>query len=128
MTQEEAVAHWQKRARAELTAAHILFEKGEPDVYGEVLFHCHLALELAMKAAYIREKDMAAPFTHNLSELASFFPGVAWQNERDAFDQITEYAVLARYGDPQWFVQHATKKNAARWLEKTEKFLSEILP
>jgi hypothetical protein len=47
MTQDEAVAHWQKRANAELKGAKVLFEKKDADLYGEVLFHCHLALGIA---------------------------------------------------------------------------------
>lgn len=101
MTQGEAVSHWQKRAQAELKAARILFEKEEPDVYGEVVFHCHLALELAFKAKYIQEHDTAAPFTHNLGELAQMLDEEWSESDRMDFDQLSDSAVLARYGDEE---------------------------
>ncbi len=110
MTQDEAATHWQKRAHAELKAARILFEKEELDVYGEVLFHCHLALELALKAAFIRKEDTAAPFTHDLNELADAMQIIRTQDERDEFEEITECAILSRYGDEAWHGQRQRKK------------------
>ena len=127
MTQDEAVSHWRKRAYAELKAAQTLFEKKDPDLYGEVLFNCHLAIELALKAEYIRRHNIAAPFTHNLGELASSLKKSWTDEERSTFDQLSEFAVLARYGDERWFVEHATREAAAHWLKKTESFLSEVL-
>ena len=126
MTQDEAATHWQERARAELKAARILFEKEEPDVYGEVIFHCHLALELAFKAKYIQKHDAAAPFTHNLGELAQTLNEEWSESDRSDFDQLSDSAVLARYGDEEWYTQHATKEKAGMWLEKVETLLTKI--
>ena len=126
MTQDEAATHWQQRARSELKVARILFEKGEPDVYGEVIFHCHLALELALKAKYIQEHNAAAPFTHNLGELAQTLDEKWSESDRKDFDQLSDNAVLARYGDEEWHTRHATKEKARMWLEKVGSFLTKI--
>lgn len=127
MTQEEAVSHWQNRARAEIKAAQVLFEKQDPDLYGEVLFHCHLALELALKAAYIREKDTAAPFTHDLGELAGKLK-ISWEaHEQEDFNEITDLGILSRYGDQEWHASHATKTKTDVCLRKTEQLLSKLL-
>ncbi|MFH0769985.1 MAG: HEPN domain-containing protein [Candidatus Peregrinibacteria bacterium] len=128
MTQDEAASHWRQRARSELKAARILFENGEPDVYGEVIFHCHLALELAFKAKYIHEHDSAAPFTHNLGELAETLHEAWSESDRTDFDQLSDSAVLARYGDGEWHTHYATKEKAGMWLEKVERFLTRIQP
>jgi HEPN domain-containing protein len=128
MTQDEAVTHWKQRARSELKAARILFEKKDADVYGEVIFHCHLALELAFKALYIQEYDTAAPFTHNLGELAQTLDEEWSESDLTDFDQLSDSAVLARYGDEEWHTQHATKEKTQNWLEKVEKFLTKIQP
>ena len=128
MTQDEAVTHWQQRARSELKAARILFEKEEPDVYGEVIFHCHLALELAFKAKYIQEHDTAAPFTHNLGELAQTLNEEWSESDRMDFDHLSDSAVLARYGDEEWHSQHATKDKARMWIAKVDRFLAKIQP
>ncbi len=127
MTQNEAVAHWESRARAEMRVARVLFEKDDPEFYGQVLFHCHLALELALKAAYIRAHDEAAPFTHDINELAQLVKESWSQKESLAFEELTEFAVLARYGDEEWFETNATRGKAAEWLKKTEEFVSTIL-
>ena len=128
MTQDEAATYWQQRARTELKAARTLFEKGDQDLYGEVLFHCHLALELALKAAFIREKDTSPPFTHDLNELADALQRIRTPDERDAFEEITDCAILSRYGDGEWYALHATRVNADKWLQKTGTFLSTFLP
>ncbi|MBP7114334.1 MAG: HEPN domain-containing protein [Candidatus Peribacteraceae bacterium] len=126
MTQEEAVSHWRKRARSVLKAARILFEKKEPDVYGEVIFHCHLALELALKAKYIQEHGTAAPFTHSLGKLADTLDEMWSESDRTDFDQLTDHAVLSWYGDSRWHSEQSTRENAEKWLEKVEKLLTKL--
>lgn len=126
VTQDEAATHWHQRALAELKVAKFLFEKQDLDLYGDVLFHCHLALELALKAQYIREKDAAAPFTHDLGELAKAL-GEIWNvQEREDFDEITDVGILSRYGDAQWYATHATKEKTAGCLRKTEQLFSKL--
>lgn len=127
MTQQEAIAHWRKRAHAELDAARLLFEKGTINLCGAVLFHCHLALELALKAEYIRTHDDAAPFSHDINELANAVREGWHKQEKIAFEQLTEFAVLARYGDEEWYDKNATREKAGAWLKRTEVFLSTIL-
>ena len=126
MTQEKAVSHWQKRSRAELKTARVIFEQNDPELYGEVLFHCHLALELALKAKYIGKYHAPAPYSHDLNELAAALEESWSGKERIAFEELTDYAILARYGDEQWFTSHATKEKAKEWLQKTQQFLSKI--
>jgi len=111
-----------------MKAAQALFEKQDSELYGEVLFHCHLALELALKAAYIREKNAAAPFTHDLNEIADALREESIKFEREAFEEITEFAILSRYGDEEWHASHATREKAEEWLSKTQKFIFNILP
>lgn len=118
--------HWQQRARSELKAARVLFEKQESDLYGEVIFHCHLSLELALKAKFILEHDTAAPFTHSLGKLAQTLDETWSESDRNDFDQLSDHAVLTRYGDEKWYREHATKQNAETWLTKAEKLLTKI--
>jgi HEPN domain-containing protein len=126
MTQNDSALFWQKRGYSELKAAKVLFEKSDPELYGEVIFHCHLAVELMLKARYIREHDAAAPFTHNLGELAETL-GEQWsESEREDFDQLSDTAVLARYGAEEWYADHATKGHASMWIEKVERIFSKI--
>lgn len=128
MIQNEAVSHWQKRAFSELKAARVLFEQGSSELYGEVLFHCHLALELGLKAQYILKKDTAAPFTHDLNELADALTSDRKHEEKEDLEEITKFAILSRYGDEEWFAAEATEINAEKWLQKTEEILSALFP
>ena len=126
MTQDEAATHWQKRARAELKTARVIFEQEDPELYGEAIFHCHLAVELALKARHLEELNKPAPFIHNLGELAHALRGEWTEDELDDFDELSDSALLARYGDREWYEQSATKENAGRWIEKVERMLSKI--
>ena len=126
MTQDEAATHWQQRARSELKAARVLFDMGDRDLYGEVLFHCHLALELALKSRYIREKDSAAPYTHDLNELAGSLRSVWTPGEQHVFENITGMGILSRYGDEEWYASNATKEKASECLQKAEELISKI--
>ncbi len=128
MTQEEAASHWQKRAKAELKGAVALFEKQDPELYSEVLFHCHLSIELALKASYIMEKNTSAPLIHNLGELASLLHRKWTDAEQDDFDQLSRFSILARYGDAQWITEEATKENAEQWLQRSNHILSLLVP
>lgn len=128
MTHDQAVSHWRNRARSELKCAQFLFEKEDADVYGEVLFHCHLALELALKPRYIQENKAPAPFTHDLSELAEDL-SMSWhEQDLDTFDEMTDIGVLSRYGDAGWYASNATKQNTKLYLQKTEQLFSKLLP
>lgn len=96
-------------------------------LFGAALFHCHLAVELALKAEYIRQHNAAAPFTHDINELAVAVRDSWQKQEKVAFEQLTEFAVLARYGDEEWLEKNATREKTDEWLAKTENFLSAIL-
>lgn len=125
MTRDE-VRHWQKRARAELKTARIIYDRGDPEVLAEVFFHCHLAVELALKAQHLQEHAAPAPYTHNLRGLAQMIKGEWADAEQRDLDRLTDYAMLARYGDEEWHEEYATSENAMYWLETAEKFLSKI--
>lgn len=127
VTQHEAFSHWHNRALSELKAAEILFQNDD-QLHGQVLFHCRLTIELALKAAYIQAKDKRAPFTHDINELASLLKDSWTEEEKDAFDELSAFAILARYGDEEWFEENATKENAEVWLSKTKDFVHTLLP
>jgi len=51
MTQQEASDHWRKGAEDALVMAQLGHEHGK---YALSLFHCHLAVEKALKALYTK--------------------------------------------------------------------------
>ena len=67
MTEADVIAHWRKGARNELESAKLLRKGGQ---YAASLFHCHLAIEKALKVLYTQEKSGEAPLTHDLLQIA----------------------------------------------------------
>ncbi len=126
MTQQEAASHWQERAHASLEAARALFHQENDELNGIILFHCHLAVELALKSAFIRVHDAPPPFTHDLSELADAVGGEWPEVVCLAFEKLTEFAILARYGDDEWYEKNATRDAADAWLKQAEQLISDL--
>lgn len=126
MTQSEASDHLRERAYAEFNVAKNLFDSNNETMYPAALFHCHLSLELGIKSCFIERYDRAAPFTHDINELASQIRDGWTKEQEDAFDRLSEFAVLARYGDEEWMEKEATKENVKKWLNDTEAFLTII--
>ena len=103
--------------------AQVLHEHGK---YRGILFHCHLAVEKAMKAAHIREHNTNPPKTHNLVELARALSYV-WSTEKiDNLDELTDFVVDARYGDPDWSEHTATEERSSFWFNHAEIIISKL--
>jgi HEPN domain-containing protein len=127
MTQQEAVRHWQEGARKALRAAKVLHEDGNDE---SALFHCHLAVEKALKAAWIAQRDTEEPpHTHDLVALAKALEKQPWTEEDlEVLETLTRFVIDARYADPTWAVEYATKENTERWIEQGRRFISFLQP
>lgn len=124
MPQQDIIGHWQKGARDALELAKLAHcaEKNEL-----ALFHCHLAVEKALKAAYMERHHEDHPYTHDLAHLAGLIGETFEAEDMTAFQKLTDFVVDARYSDPFWAAKQATGENAARWIAVTERLLSRIL-
>lgn len=124
MTGADVIAHWRKGARDEFQSAQLL---ADGEKYAGSLFHCHLAVEKALKALYMEEHQKEAPLTHDLLQIAIQISR-PWTNEEKKFlADLTEYAVAARYDDPFWAEREATQDNVLSWLDRVDRFLSSVL-
>ena len=125
MTHKEIIHHWQRGAEQSLRLAELgLKEK----TYSLVLFHCSLAVEKALKALYIEEHDASPPATHNLHFLAKKLHRSWSKREENLLEELTEFAVAARYDDPTWADTYATKARCALWCKKTKAILRTLIP
>ena len=124
MTHEDAIAHWKKGAKDALEAAEILTREGK---YSLALFHCHLTVEKALKATFIKEKDVNPPPTHDLLQIALQLRRSWSEKEKEFLGLLTEYAVSARYDDPLWAEQEATKQHCDNWIQRIKEFLTTLL-
>ncbi|MEK7137695.1 MAG: HEPN domain-containing protein [Patescibacteria group bacterium] len=126
MTQQEAVQHWREGSRGSLIMAKAGLHEKE---YLLALFHCHLAVEKALKAEWIAEHDAPdVPHTHDLNYLADQLHGRFTEEQKKLFSDLNDFAVTARYSDPPWAQTQATPERTALWIEKTGSFLTSFLP
>ena len=123
VTDMEVIAHWRKGSRDALDAAILLERNGKFEL---ALFHCHLAVEKALKVTIMETTKTAHPKTHELSQLASLLSYDWSQEDKELFYFLTEFSVAARYDDPTWSKQFATAENAKQWIAQVEAFLSRL--
>lgn len=124
MTDSDVIQHWRNGAQNELQSAQLLFNGSQ---YSATLFHCHLAVEKALKAMFMQQLQKDAPMTHDLLQIALQLTRVWTDDEKKVLADLTEYAVAARYDDPMWAEHEANKENTSRWLERVTQLLSTLL-
>ena len=126
MTKEDLVALWRKEAREALRVADLAYGDG---IYWLTMFHCHLAVEKALKAAYLEERGEDPPRTHELLFLAEELDRKWSEGDVTLFDTLGELAVEARYHDPGWAEKQATKEEALELARRLhQKLLVQQIP
>lgn len=124
VTKQDAAKHWQEGARHELRSAGLLREGKE---YSSALFHCHLAVEKALKSRWMERNDAEPPFTHNLAALAEKVGGQWTKEEMMMLGELSHYAAAARYADALWMDTRATREECDRWISFVQNILSRVL-
>ncbi|MBI1813076.1 HEPN domain-containing protein [Candidatus Peregrinibacteria bacterium] len=121
MSRDEVIAHWRKGARQALELAGAAHERC---IYSLALFHCNLAVEKALKAAFIKDNDQEPPYTHNLVAVAQKLKRPWTKAQLNELAELSKYAVAARYDDPLWMEQEATAAKSQFWMEKARIYFS----
>jgi HEPN domain-containing protein len=126
---KEIMAFWLNSAESDLTTADHLFEKLD---YHYCLFFGHLALEKAIKALFVNNKNANPPYKHSLSLLAEK-AGLELTDEQESFLEIvTDFNIEARYPDIKMsFIKRCTKEYTEDYLNKIKDFfawLKTLLP
>lgn len=124
VTPSEIVTHWQNGARSALRMAKLARDAGE---FEHALFNCHLAVEKALKALYLLQHGEDHPKTHDLERLSHELSVALSSDQHDWLVDLTEFVIDARYADPVWAVEQATRENADRWIDRAERLLSDLL-
>jgi HEPN domain-containing protein len=125
VTDARIIGHWRKGANDALRVAKLAAEDG---AYELALFHCHLAVEKALKAAVMEKTGKPHPKVHDLGRLALLVREAWTASDRELFDALSEFAVAARYDDPTWAERFATAQNARLWIDRTAAFLTVSHP
>jgi HEPN domain-containing protein len=96
MTTLDIIRQWREGASESFIIAEFAASRNQR---GMMLFHCHLALEKALKALYMEQKKEVAPFTHNLGSLAIRIDIALDLQEKEFLDALTPQSVKGRYDD-----------------------------
>lgn len=117
---EELIAYWLKSAKSDLVVAEHLFENGD---YHYCLFIGHLVLEKTLKALYVKNKDLNAPFKHSLSLLAEK-AGLELREEQETFlEEVSDFNIEARYPDIKFsFFKRCTKEFSEKYFRNIKEF------
>ena len=118
MDVEKQIAYWINGAISDLETSDILI-KNNKDLNG--LFFCHLALEKALKAHFVKIHTAIPPRIHNLGVLLDK-TGINVSKEDDEFiGMIMNYQIEGRY--PQYYPQIPSKAVVLDYLKKTKKIV-----
>lgn len=125
MSLENIVEHWQKGARDSLETAEWNYSSGK---YELALFHCHLAVEKALKAEYLKESKGEPEKTHDVFKLAMQL-GREWSDtQKEQLEELRTFSTEARYSEPNWAQECANEETVKKWLGIASEFLSQLLP
>ncbi len=123
MSPSEAVLHWRSGAREAWKWAERMAAEGSRAL---AIFHCHLALEKALKALYMEQKNEPAPYTHSLTQLASLVERNWSEQDLEDFQLLTPFSAQARYDEMGWVEEQATEIFTEQCLQTTQKLLSRL--
>jgi len=125
MTQKESITIWLDGAKDALDTCDRLFESKK---YHHSLFFLHLALEKILKAVYVSKKDDAAPYSHNLADLAKKSNLKLTRQDYEKLSEISEFNVSARYESHKYKIyKKATEEFSKIWIDIGKKLYEYLL-
>lgn len=126
MTAQEASQQWAEGANDALDSAQALYRAKK---YHHALFFCHLALEKALKARYIRDNSELPPYTHDLTFLVLKTTLTLSSEQLDEIAEANTFNISARYKETKLdLARRATAQYTEEWLNKCELILRTLLP
>lgn len=116
--------HWIENSEKDFQTMNNLFETKD---YHWSLFIGHIVLEKLIKASVVRTKKSHAPFTHDLTKLASLSDLHFSEEQLDWLDTITTFNLNARYDSyKQAFYKKCTREYTKAWIDKITNLYSWI--
>jgi HEPN domain-containing protein len=120
----KVVTHWNNSAEKDFVTMNHLFDSKD---YSWSLFIGHIVLEKVLKARVVKKLKKHAPFTHDLTKLATL-AGLDFSEEQlDWLDTITTFNLNARYDSyKQAFYKKCTPDFSKFWISKVKELYSWI--
>lgn len=125
METREHIDYWIKSAEHDLESAESLYASGK---YDWCLFICHIVIEKALKAAYVKtNNNQLPPKIHNLSRLAELSPIGFSMEDLELLDKINDFNIEARYPDFRFsFYEICTKDFTTEYFNKVKELFKWI--
>jgi len=112
---EKTYAHWIETSEKDYNTMIHLYESSD---YSWSLFIGHIVLERLLKASVVKENKDHAPFTHDLTKLASLTKIEFTTEQLDWLDTITTFNLNARYDSyKQAFNKKCTSEFTKVWVD-----------
>jgi HEPN domain-containing protein len=113
---DKIIQYWLDSSEEDFETMLVMFKAKR---YTWSLFIGHIVIEKLLKAFVVKQKNDHAPFTHDLSKLASL-SGLNFNEERlDWLDTITVFNLNARYDSyKQVFSKKCTPEYTQEWIDK----------
>ena len=121
VTQQEVIKHWREGAKQSFNAAKFMLENGS---IGLCLFHCHLAIEKALKALYMEQCKATPPFTHGLDALSLQVEAAFSSSQRMFLHELSPQGVKGRYDEIDYHLNLPSSLEPAKVLKDTEEILA----
>lgn len=121
---DKAFSHWIKTSDKDFnTMMHLYHSKD----YHWSLFIGHIIIERLLKACIVKETGKHAPFTHDLTTLASYTGFPFSEVQLDWLDTISAFNLNARYDSyKEAFYKKCTQEFTTEWIEKIKVLQSWI--
>ena len=115
---EKISQHWFLQSENDALTMDLLFENKN---FHWSLFIGHIVVEKLLKSVYVKVNKSHAPFTHDLSKIASKTNLEFSEEYLDWLDTITTFNLNTRYDDyKQEFYKKCTFDYSKNWLEKIQ--------
>ena len=119
---DRQIEYWKNLALSDITTAEILIEKRR---FLHGLFFCHLTIEKALKAHYVKYHHKLAPKTHNLLYLADNIDLNLDDSQMGFLGILLKYQLEGRY--PENEIDAPEKDVCENYLRKTKELLEWLI-
>lgn len=125
MTRDEIIEYWLDSANADFKAMNSLFKNGH---YVWALFLGHLVIEKLLKAIYVKNVGVDAPYIHNLVRIAEDTKLGLTEKQKDFLAEVTTFNIKARYPDYKGrFYRKASKEFTVHYIKGIKEFRKWLL-
>jgi HEPN domain-containing protein len=119
---QNQIVYWKNGALSDIETAEILIEKGK---FLHGLFFCHLTIEKALKANYVKTNLKLAPKTHNLVYLLDNTDLIIDDTKTKFLGILLKYQLEGRY--PEYEMSTPEKEDVLNYLKETKELLKWLI-